>query len=47
MWVMSIFSFPVSSEEKQISQSVHLILHILSLDHSCPDNNMGDSYVLS
>lgn len=43
---MSVFSFPVSSEEKQISQSVHLILHILSLDHGCHDNNMAVPSIL-
>lgn len=44
---MSASSFPVSSEDyKRISQSVHLILHILSLEHSCHDNNMAIPSIL-
>lgn len=36
------FSFVVSSgQTKQISQSFHLILHGLSLDHSCYDNSVA------
>lgn len=44
---MSAPSFPVSSEDyKRISQSVHLILHILSLEHGCHDNNMAIPSIL-
>lgn len=44
---MSAPSFPVSSEDyKRISQSVHLILHILSLEQGCHDNNMAIPSIL-